>query len=381
MRTTLLFTIAALFSLGIVMVFNTSSAEVLDRFLEKSTHQALVRQLLFASMGLFLGVWVWKMGYRSFLQLSPYFLGLLTLFLVAVFFPPFGQARNGAHRWIGIGGMTFQPSEFVKYLVIFSFIQWVTSIKTLPTFKEFLKAVGRLCVPIGLVLIEPDNGSTFVMIVSLLPLFFLSKIPFKYWLIPLISLLVVGGAVAWNLPYVKKRIEVYLHPEQDLLGKGHQAHQAKIAAGSGGFLGRGVGESLQKFTYLPEAQNDYIAAIFAEEFGFLGVSILIGLYFLLTLSGMAIALLAKSREGMMMAVGITFLIALQAFLNLGVVSGLLPSKGVNLPFFSQGGTSLIANILGATLLLSIGQDAEKKTNYFQRWRNGRTHLSRTQARS
>jgi cell division protein FtsW len=178
---------------------------------------------------------------------------------------------------------------------------------------------------------------------------------------------------------VQKRLHVYMHPELDILGKGHQAHQAKIAAGSGGILGRGAGQSLQKFTYLPEAQNDYIAAIFAEEFGFLGILLLVVLYMSLIFAGMGIALKSPHPEGSLLAMVLTFLLGLQAFLNLGVVSGLLPSKGVNLPFFSQGGSSLIANLIMMTLLLNVGKNEQKeKVRRTERRGNRRAPFSRPQ---
>jgi cell division protein FtsW len=192
--------------------------------------------------------------------------------------------------------------------------------------------------------------------------------------LPMILLMFVGAIAAYQLPYVRGRIEVYLHPELDLKGKGHQPHQAKIAAGSGGFLGRGPGASLQKLTYLPEAQNDYIAAIYAEEFGFAGILLLVLLYMLFSFGGFSIAMRSSTLAGAYIASAITFLIALQAFLNLGVVSGLLPSKGVNLPFFSQGGTSLIANIIGLAVLLNIGSHEEKASGFECRG-NRRTSVS------
>ena len=145
-----------------------------------------------------------------------------------------------------------------------------------------------------------------------------------------------------------------MNPEYDLRGKGHQPHQAKIAAGSGQMWGKGIGESLQKLEYLPEARSDYIAAIFAEECGFVGIMGLIFLYMLIGFCGFHIATSAQDIEGFYVASIFTFLICFQAFLNLGVVSGLLPSKGTNLPFFSQGGSSLLANMMAVSILLRVG---------------------------
>jgi cell division protein FtsW len=179
-----------------------------------------------------------------------------------------------------------------------------------------------------------------------------------YWLLPVLFLGGLGTAAALQMPHVKHRIQVYLHPESDLLGKGHQPYQAKIATGSGELFGRGVGESLQKLNYLPEARSDYIAAIYAEELGFIGILFLVLLYLFIAYSGFHIAMKAGTKEGFYVASVITFLISFQAFINLGVVSGLLPSKGTNLPFFSQGGSSLLANCIAIALIMSTHKKKE-----------------------
>ncbi len=162
------------------------------------------------------------------------------------------------------------------------------------------------------------------------------------------------------MPHVSDRIKVYMNPEYDLKGKGHQPYQAKIAAGSGKLLGRGLGESLQKLEYLPEARSDYIAAIFAEETGFIGMMGLILLYMGIGFCGFCIAQRALDNDGFYIATIFTFLICFQAFLNLGIVSGLLPSKGTNLPFFSQGGSSLLANMMAVSVLLNIAKQSKRR---------------------
>ncbi|MCH9627423.1 MAG: putative peptidoglycan glycosyltransferase FtsW [Chlamydiales bacterium] len=377
MRSLILICVILIFALGLVMVFNTSSAEILDRALDRSTHQALFRQIVYATIGLLLSILVWKVGYTHLLRLSPYLLFFATLSLVFVFVPGIGTVRNGAHRWVGIGSFTFQPSEVVKYLVPMVYIEWIVRrYKHEVSFLTFCKIVSILAIPMFLIMVEPDNGTTAVIGASLIPLFFISGIRFKYWALPVLVLLSIGTVAAFQLPYVKGRLSVYLNPELDIRGKGHQPHQAKIAAGSGKLLGRGPGASLQKLTYLPEAQNDYIAAIYAEEFGFIGILLLISLYMLLAFGGFSIAMRTPTALGCYLAMAITFLISLQAFLNLGVVSGLLPSKGVNLPFFSQGGTSLVANIIGLAVLLNVGS-YEKKETHFERRRYRRASLSGT----
>ena len=161
-------------------------------------------------------------------------------------------------------------------------------------------------------------------------------------------------------PHVPDRIRVYLHPELDLKGKGHQPHQAKIAAGSGQLFGRGFGESMQKLNYLPEARSDYIAAIYAEEFGFIGILVLIALYLSFAYAGYLTAIRQTTQEAFLLASFLTFLIEIQAFLNLGIVSGLLPSKGMTLPFFSQGGSSLIMNLVALFILLDIARKEKSR---------------------
>lgn len=380
MRLLVLVCVILIFALGLMMVFNTSSAEILDRALDRSIHQAFLRQITYAIVGLLVSSLIWKTGYTHLLRLSPYLLVCILLLLVLVFVPGIGKARNGAHRWVGIGTFTIQPSEFAKYLIPMVYIEWIVRrYKHQVSFLTFCKLVAILAIPMLLIMIEPDNGTTAVIGASLIPLFFISGIRFKYWALPVLILLSVGTVAAFQLPYVRGRLQVYLHPELDIRGKGHQPHQAKIAAGSGKLFGRGPGASVQKLTYLPEAQNDYIAAIYAEEFGFVGILLLITLYMLFAFGGFSIAMRTPTVLGCYLAMAITFLITLQAFLNLGVVSGLLPSKGVNLPFFSQGGTSLIANIIGLTILLNI-ESYEKKKNYFERGWNRGAPLSRPSCR-
>jgi cell division protein FtsW len=356
----LLLCVLVLFVLGLSMVFNTTSAEVLDRALDKSTHHALVKQVLYAIVGAVLALGVWFLGYDHLLRLSGYFLAFGTFLLLLVFVPGIGQQINGAHRWLGIGSYSFQPSEFVKYLIPIYYISAITSSAQPLLLKDFLKLLLKLGVPMALILIEPDNGTVAVILAGMLVLFLLTKIRWVYWGLPLLIFSAVGIAVASQMPHVHNRIQIYFHPELDLQGKGHQPHQAKIAAGSGGLWGRGLGESLQKLNYLPHARSDYIAAIFGEEFGFIGISALIVLYMLIGYFGFSIAAEADNLPAFYTVAILTFLICFQAFLNLGVASGLLPSKGTNLPFFSQGGTSLLANFMVICIILNI---ANRKNSY------------------
>lgn len=338
------------------MIFNTTSAEVLDHDLSLDTHYALLKQIVFAVAAITIAVSVRTIGYRRLLVLSPYLLVFFIFLLVLCLTPGIGREVNGSKRWISLAGISLQPSEFVKYLIPIYVIYHFSKVDpTTLSLKAFVKIFSLLLLPIGLILIEPNNGTVGVILMTLICLCFLLRIPAHFWAWPLAALLLLGSFAAYQLPYVRGRLKVYWNPELDLRGKGHQPYQAKIAAGSGGLFGNGPGSSLQKFSYLPEAQNDYIAAIYAEEFGFAGIAFLIFLYMLLAYAGLSIALRYPNSEGAYMAAIITFLISIQAFMNLGVVSGLLPSTGLNLPFFSQGGSSLIANMTGIGLLVNLSE--------------------------
>lgn len=355
----LILSVCVVFALGLVMIFSTTSADILDHSLDKDTHQALIRQILYAICGVGLAYVVQRVGYRTFLQISPTLLLVLSFLLLLCLLPGIGREVNGSKRWLNLFGFSFQPSEFVKYVVPAFVIQQLLSYpKDALTLKEFFRLVGKVGVPIVLIWLEPNNGTVGVIMVTLLVAFALTRVPFRFWAMPLLIFMSVGILFASQLPYAQARLRVYWNPTLDLKGKGHQPYQAKIAAGSGKLFGKGPGNGLQKLSYLPEAQNDYIAAIYAEEFGFLGMSLLIFLYMTIAFIGFSIAYTASDREGCYLAGCVAFLMSFQAFMNLGVVSGLLPSTGLNLPFFSQGGTSLMANLMGLGILLAVSSKKE-----------------------
>lgn len=342
------------------MIFNTTAAQIMDRSLDLSTHTVLIKQFLYGFIGILFGLALQKYGYQNLLKISLPCLCFGTFLLILLFIPGIGQTINGARRWLSFAGFSFQPSECIKVLIPAVYIQWVIKQPTPIPFKSFLKILGALAIPMLLILLQPDNGTTAIITFVLIVLFVLTRIKWLYWMLPLCVLIGLASVAALNMPHVPDRIRIYLHPELDLRGKGHQPYQAKIAAGSGGLWGRGIGESLQKLNYLPEARNDYIAAIYAEETGFIGILGLIGLYICFSYAGFVVALQASDRGGFLFAAILTFLISSQAFLNLGIVSGLLPSKGMTLPFFSQGGTSLMVNLMILFILLDISRKSKKE---------------------
>lgn len=362
----LLLCVCLLFSIGLLMVFNTTSAEVIENFDQKKVHFPLLKQMVHAVAGFGLGLYLYHIDYHKFMRYTPFFFWGGSLCLILVFVPGIGQQINGAQRWLGLGPISFQPSEFMKLFIPAFYLNHFISYKRPFLLSSFLKILGILAIPISLILFEPDNGTVGILLVTLVILFYLTKVRWVYWGMPLSVLASIALFFASHMYHVTQRIKVYLNPEVDILGKGHQPYQAKVAAGSGGIWGRGLGESLQKLSYLPEARSDYIAAIYAEELGFIGSMFLIVLYMFIAYMGFKLATKAKDKEGFYLGAILTFILCFQAFLNLGVVSGLLPSKGTNLPFFSQGGSSLIANSMMVGLILNVAR-VRKETKKQQRY--------------
>lgn len=343
--------VVSLICLGLLMVFNTTSAEIIEK--GEITYLPLLKQTLYICLGGVVGFFFYQLGYEFFLSRGREIYLLLILFLILVFFPKIGVCLNGSNRWINFFGISLQPSEFMKMGFPIIYLYLLKRVNKEVSFKVFCFFQVILLIPICLILFEPDNGTAFILIVTMILLYFITKIKLRYWLIPTGIAMMALLSAALSMPHVTARITSYLNPESDILGKGHQAYQAKIAAGCGSFTGRGLGESMQKYHYLPEARSDYIAAIFAEEFGFIGVFILVSLYTLVAAMGFAIAFKTKDEYAHYLVVTYTFIISFGAFLNLGIVSGMLPSKGTNLPFFSLGGSSFLSNLLMVAIILSI----------------------------
>ncbi|NBO24126.1 MAG: putative lipid II flippase FtsW [Chlamydiae bacterium] len=357
----LLITVLILFLTGSLMVYNTTSAEIIDKALNIELSGAFLRQICYGLVGIIVASFIVYIGIDRLEELSPYILIFLSILLVAVFIPGVGMQLNGARRWIKLFGVSIQPSEFVKIFLPMTLCDYFKR-HPIKSFLDFIKLLSRAVIPLFLILIEPDNGTFVILMVVILTLFYLFKINKRYWMIPCFFVLLAAGGIASRMPHVSQRIQVYLHPEKDILGKGHQPYQAKIAVGSGGWLGRGMGQSLQKLNYLPEARSDYIAAIFAEEFGFIGIIFLIGLYLFFALVGVKISIHSHNIFSFYLGMSLVVLVSFQVFLNLGVVSGLLPSKGTNLPFFSQGGSSLVANFLIVGIFMAISKSQPIKNH-------------------
>lgn len=348
-----------LFLIGLFMIFGASSGELVDLWKASgSQYMALCKQLLWGIIAVFAGLFAYKIGWIRLYEKSTALYILLCLMLLAVFIPGIGISANGSRRWLSLFGFSIQPSEFLKVFLPAFFLKLTEEKEKFATFKQFCVLMALVFFPVVLISLEPNNGTagTIGLMVGMLVL--MRRISWKFWLIPLLVGSFVVLFAAWKSPYIQARVASYMNPEADIRGRGHQPFQAKIAAGSGGLFGRGPAQSIQKLSYLPEAQNDYIAAIYAEEFGFVGILVLIGLYAWLLSMIVRIMLRQKSMEGFLWALSFLYLFGFHSFFNLAVVSGLMPSTGLNLPFFSQGGSSLVANAIEIGILASLDKAKE-----------------------
>jgi len=293
------------------------------------------------------------LDYKIFEKYSLYiFFGAILLNLL-VFIPDLGFQHGGATRWIELGPVTLQPSDFLRLGAVIFFAAWLAGVKNrVKTFEYgFLPLCVLIVVTEGLLLLQRDTD--VVIILTLLAMFFIAGGKIKHF--ALIGLILILGLVflLYTRPYVLDRFTSFINPTADLQGSGYQLNQSLIAIGSGGLFGRGLGQSIQKFEYLPEPLGDSIFAVQAEELGFVGSTSIVLLFVFWTLAGLKIAAQAKDMFGVLLVSGIVLTITLQAFINMGSMLGLMPITGVPLPFISQGGTSLILTLFACGIILSV----------------------------
>ena len=298
-----------------------------------------------------------RIHYRFWRQYSFYIFLLSIILTAAVFIPGAGFEHGGATRWISLWSFSFQPSELLKIGFIFYFAAWLQG------FRErtgtFLYGFLPLATMVGIVgfllLKQPDTGTFLVFFGIALAMFVASGASWKHS-IGLLGVVGIGiGALMYVRPYVKERFLTFINPALDPQGAGYQIQQALIAIGSGGIWGRGFGQSVQKFGFLPEPIGDSIFAVFAEEFGFVGSMTLLALFLVFAIRGLKIARRAPDHYARLVALGIVILILGQAFLNIGSMIGVFPLTGLPLPFVSHGGTSLIITLFGVGVILNISR--------------------------
>ena len=344
--------------IGLIMLL---SASFPSAYYETKNHDAMhyfVRQGVFALMGIAAMLLISKFNYQRFRGAAKLLLYFSLFLLVLVLIPGIGIWRNGARRWLGIGELfQFQPSEIAKVAVIIFFANSISRKKDrMRTFRYGIVPYAFLLLVVGgLVALEPHlSGAILIMGAGAI----MMLVGGINWAWVLAAIGAAGGAlytVLFVIGYNTSRITYWLNPWEDAQGKGFQLSQSLISIGSGGLLGMGLGKGRQKFLYLPEEHNDFIFAIVCEELGLIGATIIMLLFAALILRGFWIALHARDRFGTLLAVGITSLIAMQTFLNIGVVTGLLPTTGISLPFFSYGGTAIMMQLAEMGIILSVSR--------------------------
>jgi cell division protein FtsW len=288
-------------------------------------------------------------------RLAPYlFVGTLLLTLL-VFVPGIGFRAGGATRWIDLGFTTIQPAEFLKIGFVLALAWWLAPrARQLSTIKKgLLPFIGFIGVPSAILLAQPNTSTTLLIIVTGAVMYFVAGAPWRDFGILVVGLIIALTIVILVRPYVLQRIETFLDPSSHALGSGYQIQQALIAIGSGGVMGRGFGQSVEKFNYLPEPDGDSVFAVFAEETGFVGAFLLLTLFVALAARGIVIAGRSTDLFGALIAVGFSFLIMFQAFINMCAMLGIIPLTGLPLPFISHGGTALAATLLMCGLILNI----------------------------
>lgn len=340
---------------GLLMV--ASAGEVWGQFNYGNSFYFVERQAVFAAVGIVVMTVFSRFDYRIFKTYSKHALIVAFLLLIAVLIPGIGMVRNGSQSWIGVGSLSFQPSEWMKMALVFYLASILSERKkTIHLFwKGLFFPLSVIGAAFGLIMLQPDLGTAAVMGGTAFLLLFSAGAPIRFFItIGVTAVIGLVGLIA-SAPYRMKRITAYLDPWSDPLGSGFQIIQSLYAVGPGGLFGHGYGESRQKYYYLPEPQTDFIFAIWSEETGFLGAVWIILLFFLLIWRGVYIAMRIDDPFGMLLVFGLTAMISLQSFINLGVVVGLLPVTGVTLPFLSYGGSSLTMTLALAGIVLSASR--------------------------
>jgi len=363
-------------SLGLVMVYSASSVTALDRFGDSFFY--LKRQAVFLLSGFALMFLVISSDYRKWVKLGGWILGLTLLMLLAIFIPGIGHKAGGAWRWISLGGFHLQPAEFAKISCIL-YLSWALVRKGEQTekFVYGLLPMGLVAGLLsGLMLLQPDFGNSVLLFFVAGVLLYLSGaktthiISIVLFSLPLIYALVMGKE------YRRRRLLAFLDPWSDMKNTSYQIVQSFTAFSQGGWFGTGLGNSQEKLYYLPEVHTDFIGAVIAEELGFFGIAVLVLCFLVLTLRGFRIALRARDATGFLLAAGCSTLIGIQGLLNLSVIMGLLPTKGLPLPFISHGGNSLLATFLACGLIQSVARFASfdgpvPDRPWLKKWGQGR----------
>jgi cell division protein FtsW len=349
-----------LVGVSLVMVYSASAVQSLETY--KVPYYLLLKQGIWAVIGFGL-LWItMRTDYHRFSQPAVVWtvLGLVVVALLCVFlFPP----RNNTYRWLQFHAVSIQPSEFAKLAAIFFATALLERrMHRIDDLKYALLPIAVVTFGLaGLVILEPDFGTAAVIVVVVTAIAFAAGLSYRYFIGTIIALVPVAAALIIAAPYRLQRFLIFLDPWRDPLDKGFQIIQSLIAVGSGGLMGKGLMQGVQKLFYIPEPYNDFIYAVISEELGLIGASAILICFLVIAWRGLRTSLLAPDRFGALLALGLTLMVALQALVNISVVIGLLPTKGIPLPFVSNGGSSLLTNLVAMGVLLNISQQSGSKT--------------------
>jgi len=350
----LLFPVLFLVGIGIVIVFSASSALALKKF--GTVYYFLKKQALFALLGVVALVICRHFPYRFLRYLAYPLLILALVFLAAIQIPEFGYSAGGAIRWFRIKSFSFQPSEFARFAMIiylaYSMSRKMDKIKDF--YVGFLPHVLVFGMFAALIIIQPDFGSVVILGAVFWIMLFAGGVRISHLMASLFLIIPIAYYLMVNAEYRVKRIMSFLNPWQYPADEGYQIVHSLMAFGTGGIWGTGIGKGYQKLFYLPEPHTDFIFSVIGEELGLLGVLTILGLYVLIFWRGISIARNSRDSFGSFVAIGLTTAIGLQVCVNTGVTLGLLPTKGLALPFLSYGGTSLLINMASIGILMNIG---------------------------
>ena len=344
--------------IGLVMLFSASYAFSLENY--GNSYKFISRQFIYAVFGVAVMFGVSKVDYHFWRKFAiPLYIVTSLILLVLLIIPPMLEGKD-VHRWLVIGPLNFQPSEIGKFSVILLLSSLIAANYKRMADIKFILILGVLAgIPCGLVAAEPHLSAAVLIFAITIVLLFVGGILWRHILIG-VGIGATGGiavVLGGVIGYAGDRLKYWRDPWSDATGKGFQVIQSLLAIGSGGLLGRGIGQSRQKYLWVPEPHNDFIFSIVCEELGLFGAMVIIALFALLVWRGFVIAMHSPDKYGSLMAIGLTFQVGLQAMLNIFVVTNTIPNTGISLPFFSYGGTSLVILLAEMGIVLSISRSA------------------------
>ncbi len=358
---TFLSLVLILLTIGLVMLFSASYAYSLEYY--GSSYKFIINQAIYAAIGIIFMFIASRINYHIWQKLSlPIFAAILILLFVMLLLPPMMQGMT-VKRWFAIGGFSFQPSEIAKFAVIIFFSTLIAANqKKMNSWKFVGGLFVLLIITCGLIVLEPHLSATLLVGAIGVVLIYIGGLNRKVVVAGLVfaaaalALVIITQSTGF-ISYGADRIKYWLDPWQDPTGDGFQTIQSLLAIGSGGVLGRGLGQSRQKYLWVPEPHNDFIFSVVCEELGLIGAVAIIVVFALLVWRGFKIAMSAKDKFGSLLAIGLTFQVGLQALLNIWVVTNTIPNTGIGLPFFSYGGTALVILLAEMGIVLSVSRGA------------------------